>query len=42
MAREVEAALERALGKGTESGHVEGAKQIKTLKDRKRMALDVW
>jgi NADPH-ferrihemoprotein reductase len=42
MAREVEATLESIIGKSMDGGQEEGAKELKLLKDRKRLMLDVW
>jgi len=42
MAREVEATLESIIGKSMGGGQEEGAKELKLLKDRKRLMLDVW
>jgi len=47
MAREVEAVLVKILGNGKGGGQVEGEKvegekELRLLKDRKRIALDVW
>lgn len=42
MAHGVEAALERVLGMGIGGEHEAGAEHLKMLKDRRRMALDVW
>lgn len=41
MAREVEHQLEEILGKAKGGGQVEGAKELKLLKDRNRLLLDV-
>lgn len=41
MAREVEHALEDILGKAKGGGKEEGAKELKLLKDRNRLLLDV-
>jgi NADPH-ferrihemoprotein reductase len=42
MAREVEATLESIIGKSMGGDNLEGAKELKLLKDRKRLMLDVW
>jgi NADPH-ferrihemoprotein reductase len=42
MAREVEATLESMIGKSMGGSHTEGARELKLLKDRKRLMLDVW
>ncbi|KAM0755074.1 Fe-S dehydrogenase [Meredithblackwellia eburnea MCA 4105] len=42
MAREVEHLLEEILGKAKGGGQAEGAKELKLLKDRNRLLLDVW
>ncbi|KAG4427788.1 hypothetical protein IFR05_016728, partial [Cadophora sp. M221] len=42
MAREVEAVLESIIGKSMGGGPIEGAKELKVLKERKRVLLDVW
>jgi hypothetical protein len=42
MAREIEATLESIIGKSMGGGQEEGAKELKLLKDRKRLMLDVW
>ncbi|KAI5479383.1 hypothetical protein MNV49_003717 [Pseudohyphozyma bogoriensis] len=42
MAREVEHQLEEILGKAKNGGQPEGAKELKLLKDRNRLLLDVW
>lgn len=41
MAREVEHELEAILGKAKKGGQAEGAKELKLLKDRNRLLLDV-
>lgn len=41
MAREVEHQLEEILGKAKGGGQAEGAKELKLLKDRNRLLLDV-
>lgn len=41
MAREVEHQLEEILGKAKKGGAAEGAKELKLLKDRNRLLLDV-
>lgn len=42
MAREVEATLEDIMGKAVGGGVEEGAREMKVLKERKRVLLDVW
>ena len=42
MAREVEATLEDTIGESMGGGRVEGANELKVLKERKRILLDVW
>jgi NADPH-ferrihemoprotein reductase len=42
MAREVEAALETIIGESIGKTEIEGAEELKLLKDRKRVMLDVW
>ncbi|KAL5317223.1 hypothetical protein ACEPPN_014318 [Leptodophora sp. 'Broadleaf-Isolate-01'] len=42
MAREVEAVLESIIGKSMGGGPIEGARELKVLKERKRVLLDVW
>lgn len=42
MAREVEKELEVMLGNAKGGSEVEGAKELKALKDRNRMLMDVW
>lgn len=42
MAREVEATLESIIGQSMGGGAVEGARELKVLKERKRVMLDVW
>jgi NADPH-ferrihemoprotein reductase len=41
MAREVETTLESVIGKSTGGGVTEGARELKVLRDRKRLLLDV-
>ncbi|KAK4054683.1 hypothetical protein OIO90_003495 [Microbotryomycetes sp. JL221] len=42
MARDVEHELEHILGQAKGAGDAEGAKELKMLKDRNRLLLDVW
>lgn len=42
MARDVEHELENILGAAKNGGHAEGVKELKLLKDRNRLLLDVW
>lgn len=42
MAREVEQALEVILAKAKEGDLTVGAQELKSLKDRNRLLLDVW
>ena len=42
MAREVEAVLVTILGKGRGGGQADREKELRILKERKRIALDVW
>lgn len=42
MAREVEHQFEEILGKAKGGGKDEGVKELKLLKDRNRLLLDVW
>jgi NADPH-ferrihemoprotein reductase len=42
VAREVEKELEVMLGNAKGGSEVEGAKELKALKDRNRMLMDVW
>ncbi|PVH80139.1 Fe-S dehydrogenase [Cadophora sp. DSE1049] len=42
MAREVEATLEDIIGKSLGGGPAEGGREMRVLKERKRVLLDVW
>lgn len=42
VAREVESQLEDILGKVKGGERAEGAKELKALKDRNRLLMDVW
>lgn len=42
MARDVEKLLEDVLGKAKGGSKEDGVKELKMLKDRNRLLLDVW
>lgn len=42
MARDVEKLLEEVLAKAKGGSREEGVKELKLLKDRNRLLLDVW
>jgi len=42
MAKDVECTLEKIMGGGLDAGLGSGEKQLRIIKERKRMMLDVW